>query len=189
MGEVTMSAQDNSTVCQKFRCTRSYTHDYKCASCPSKHSVLAPDTITILLADQHTPDSMPPNADGSCTLIVRLFNITIEELCFLSLGPLNNKGANWEGWKSFGVSELLLKCLDLGKRVFLSVLSGTEAVDGGPVSYTNSEQTVYSQFFGKGFFMMDVVKLISFPAPFHGIMKHELLDTEHEPLDSIVADI
>ena len=101
MGEVTMSAPDNSTVCQKFRTTRSYTHDYKCASCPNRHSVLAPDTITILLADQHAPDSMPPNADGSCTLIVRLFNITIEELCFLSLGPLNNKGANWEGWKSF----------------------------------------------------------------------------------------
>ena len=55
MGEVTMSAPDNSTVCQKFRTTRSYTHDYKCASCPNRHSVLAPDTITILLSDQHAP--------------------------------------------------------------------------------------------------------------------------------------
>ena len=78
--------------------------------------------------------SMPPMADGSCALIVRLFNISIEELCFFSLGPLNNLGGNWEGWKSFGISELLLKCLELGKRVFLSVLSGTEAVEGGPVS-------------------------------------------------------
>ena len=131
---------------------------------------------------------MPPNADGSCTLILRLFNITLEDLCFLSLGPLDDRGANWEGWRAFGVSELLIKCLDLGKRVFLSVLSGTEAVDGGPVSYTNSEQTVYSQFHGKGLYMMNMVKLISFPAPFQGIMKHELHDTELEPLGSIIAD-
>ena len=27
MGEVTMSAPDNSMVCHRFRCTRSYTHD------------------------------------------------------------------------------------------------------------------------------------------------------------------
>ena len=128
-------------------------------------------------------------ADGSCALIVRLFNISIEELCFFSLGPLNNLGGNWEGWKSFGISELLLKCLDLGKRVFLSVLSGTEAVEGGPVSYTNSEQTVFSEFFGKGLYMMDMVKLLSFPALFQGITKHELCDTELEPLGSIVADI
>ena len=129
MGEVTMTAPDNSTVTQKFRTTRSFTHDYKCASCPSRHSVLRSDTITVLLSDQHAPESMPPMADRSCALVVRLFNISIEELCFYSLGPLNNVGGNWEGLKSFGISELLLKCLEMGKRVFLSVLSGTEAVE------------------------------------------------------------
>ena len=77
----------------------------------------------------------------------------------------------------------------MGKRVFLSVLSGTEAVEGGPVSYTNSAQTVFSQFFGKGLNMMGMVKLVSFPAPFQGITKHELRDTEQEPLGSFMADI
>ena len=83
----------------------------------SKHSVLAPDTITILISDRHAPDCMPPNADGSCTLILRLFGIMIEDLCYLSLGPLNEKGVNWEDWKTSGVSELLIKCMDQGKRV------------------------------------------------------------------------
>ena len=189
MGEVTMVSPDNSQVCHRYRCTRSFTYDYKCSSCVSKHSVLAPDTITILISDQHAPDSMPPNADGSCTLIIRLFGITIEDLCFLSLGPLNEKGANWEGWRAFGVSELLIKCLDQGKRVFLAVVSGTEAVEGGPVSYTNSEQTVFSQFHGKGLYMKNLVHLISFPSPLQGIVKHELRDSEREPIGSIVADL
>ena len=79
---------------------------------------------------------------------------------------------------AFRVSELMIKCLDQGKRVFLSVLSGTEAVEGGPVSYTNSEQTVYSQFHGKGLYMKDMVHLISFPSPLQGIVKHKLCDTE-----------
>ena len=56
-------------------------------------------------------------ADGLCVLVERLFNITIEELNFYALGPINNFGGNWEGLKSFGISELLLKCNDLGKRV------------------------------------------------------------------------
>ena len=77
---------------------------------------------------------MPLNAHDSCTHILRLFGITIEDLCYLSLGPLNEKGVNWEGWRAFGVSELLIKCIDQGKRVFLAVVSGTEAVEGGPVS-------------------------------------------------------
>ena len=54
-----------------------------------------------------------------------------EYLCYLLLGPLNEKGMNWEGWRAFGVSELLIKCIDQGKRVFLAVVSGTEAVEGG----------------------------------------------------------
>ena len=69
------------------------------------------------------------------------------------------------------------------------MVSGTEAVEGGPVSYTNSEQTVYSQFHGKGFYMKEMVHLISFPSPLQGIVKHELRDTEREPIGSIVADL
>ena len=103
-------------------------------------------------------------ADGSCALVVRLCNITIEELNFYVLGPINNFGGNWENLKSFGISELLLKCNDMGKRVFLSVVSGTECVEGGPVSYTNSAQTCFSKFMGKGLPMVGMVRLVSFPA-------------------------
>ena len=96
MGEVTLCSPDNSSVTLKCRATRSYTRDYKCASCPNRHSVLAADTITVVLGDQHCPESMPPMADGSCALVVRLCNITIEELNFYVLGPINNFGGNWE---------------------------------------------------------------------------------------------
>ena len=85
-------------------------------------------TITVVLGDQHCPESMLPMADGSFALVVRLYKITIEELNFYVLGPINNFGGNWENLKSFGISELLLKCNYLGNRVFLSVLSGTECV-------------------------------------------------------------
>ena len=34
-----------------------------------------------------------------------------------------------------------------------------------------------------------MVKLVSFPAPFQGITKHELRDTEQQPLGSVMADI
>ena len=70
------------------------------------------------------------------------------------------------------MAELLIKCMDQGKRVFLAAVSGTEAVEGGPVSYTNSEQTVFSQFHGKGLYMKGLVHLISFPSPLQGIVKH-----------------
>ena len=56
-------------------------------------------------------------------LVVRLSNITVEELNYYVFGSLNNFGGNWENLKRFGVSELLLKCNDMGKRVFLSVVS------------------------------------------------------------------
>ena len=93
--------------------------------------MLIADTITVVLGDQHCPESMPPMADGSCALMVRLSNITLEEMNFYVFGAINNFGVNWENLKSFGISELLLKLNDLGKRVFLSVVSGTECVEGG----------------------------------------------------------
>ena len=120
-------------------------------------------------------------------LIIRLFGLTLEDLCFLSLGPLNEKGVPWEGWKAYGVAELLIKCMDQGKRVFLAAVSGTEAVEGGMVSYTNSEQTMFSQFHGKGLFLKGLVALISYPSPMQGKVKHELRD--REPVSSILFDL
>ena len=65
MGEVTLCSPDNSGVTLKCRTTRSYKRDYKCASCPSRHSVLSADTITVVIGDQHCPESMPPMAVGA----------------------------------------------------------------------------------------------------------------------------
>ena len=61
----------------------------------------------------------------------------------------------------------------------LEDLSGTEVVEGGPVGYTNSEQTLFSQFHGNGLFLKGLVALISYPAPMQGKVKHELRDTDH----------
>ena len=107
----------------------------------------------------------------------------------MTLGQLNDRGANWEGWKSYGVSELLIKAEKQGKRIFLAVVSGTEVVEGGPVSITNSQQTLFSQFHSKGLFLKGLAALICFPAPLQYKVKHELRDTAREPISSIMSDL
>ena len=84
----------------------------------------------------------------------------MEDLCYLSLGQLNEKGANWEGWKSYGISELLIKAAEQGKKVFIAVLFGTEVVEDGPISIVNSQQTVLSQFHSRGLFLKDLADLV-----------------------------
>ena len=72
MGEVTLCSPDNSSVTLKCRTTRSYWRDYKCVSCPSRHSVLSADTITVVNGDQHCPESesyfRPYNYFRACSL-------------------------------------------------------------------------------------------------------------------------
>ena len=45
----------------------------------------------------------------------------MEDLSYLSLGQLNEKGDNWEGWKSSGIPELLIKDTEEGKKVYITV--------------------------------------------------------------------
>ena len=61
----------------------------------------------------------------------------MKEVNYLFLG-LNEMGPNWQGMKSHGIADLLIKCTEQGKKVYLAVLSGTEMVEGGPVSIVNS---------------------------------------------------
>ena len=42
---------------------------------------------------------------------------------------------------------------------------------------------------GKGLPMLGMVMLVSFPAPMQCISKHELRDTDQEPLSSVMADL
>ena len=106
-----------------------------------------------------------------------------------TLGQLNERGANWEGWKSYGVSELLIKAEEQGNKVFLAVLSGTEVLEGCPVSMSNSHQTVFSQFHSRGLFLKDLAALVSFPAPLQHKVKHKMRDTAKDPVSSIMRDI
>ena len=69
------------------------------------------------------------------------------------------------------------------------MLSGTEVVEGGPVSISNSQQTLFSQFHSKGLFLKDLAALVCFPAPLQYKVKHELRDTANEPVSSIMRDI
>ena len=85
------------------------------------------------------------------------------------------------------MSELLLKCEKQGKRIFLAVVSGTEVVEGGPVSINNSQQTLFSQFHSKGLFLKGLAAVICFPAPLQYKVKHELRDTASEPVSSILS--
>ena len=96
------------------------------------------------------------------------------------MGGLESLRCGRASWQSF---------IDQGKRVFLVAVTGTEAVEGGPVSYTNSEQTLFSQFHGKGLVLKGLVALISDPSPMQGKVKHELRDSDREPVSSILSDL
>ena len=156
---------------------------------PSRHSVFNADTITVLIGDEHCPESMPPLPNGSCACVIRLSKITVEQLNYYVFGTLNSFQGNWENLKRFGVAELLLKIWDMGKIVFLGIVSGTEFLDGGPVSYTESAQVCFSQFMGKAQPMEGTFRLLMFPAPLLCRSKHQSRDTAIEPLSSVMADI
>ena len=49
LGQITMISPVNYQHVHRYQCTRSFSYDYKFLSCKSKHSVLDPDTITILI--------------------------------------------------------------------------------------------------------------------------------------------
>ena len=66
-------------------------------------------------------------ADRSRAAILRYGGMTIEVFNYY-IGPL------WIEKGNYGIVELLIKKQDQGKRVNLFVLSGTELVEGGPVS-------------------------------------------------------
>ena len=79
--------------------------------------------------------------------------------------------------------------MEQGKRIFLAAVSGTEEVDGGPVSYTNSQQTLFLQFHSKGLFLKGLAALICFAAPLQAKVKHKLKDTDREHVISILSDL
>ena len=69
------------------------------------------------------------------------------------------------------------------------VLSGTEVVEGGPVSIVNSQQTLFSHFHNKGFYLKDLTNVIGFPAPMQHKEPHELRDLPNEPMLSVMTDL
>ena len=187
--EVTMVAPDGSGNTVKAMCTSSYNWEYKCLSCPNQHSVFNTDTVTVLVGDEHSPETMPPMPNGSCACIIRLSKVTVEILNYYIFGTLNDFKGNYDKIGRFGVSELLLKLWKMGKRVLLGITSGTEFMEGGPVSYTESAQVCFSQFMGREQPIEGMVKLLTFPAPLLLRSKHQTRDTAMEPLTSAMADI
>ena len=119
-----------------------------------------PDNITIVLGDQFNPDTMSKNTDGTCTCLIRYHGLTIEDLNYLVFGPISHHRSSWQGLKSDGKAELLDTCQEMGKKVYLLVLSGTEVVEGGPVSIVNSQQTLFSQFCNKGLYLTNLTNTI-----------------------------
>ena len=69
------------------------------------------------------------------------------------------------------------------------MLSGTEVVEGGPVSIVNSQQTLFSQFHNRGLFLKDLACLVCLPAPLQHKVPHELRDTANEPVLSVMTDL
>ena len=77
----------------------------------------------------------------------------------------------------------------MGEKVYLLVLSGTEVVEGGPVSIVNSQQTLFSQFCNKGLYLKNLTNTIGFPAPLQHKEPHPRRDFPDEPMLSIVTDV
>ena len=86
------------------------------------------DNITILLGDQFTPDTMPKNTDGTCTCLIRYHGLTMEDLNYLVFGPISQHGSSWQGLKSYGIAEWLIKCQQMGGK---SLRAGTFRDQGG----------------------------------------------------------
>ena len=151
--------------------------------------MLDPFSLTIVLADHFSPDTMPQNTDRSCTCLIRYHGLTMEDLNYLILGPASEHGPNWHGLKAYGIEDLLIKGQEMGKRVYMMVLSGTKVVEGGPVSIVNSQQTLFSQFCNKGMYLKDLTSIIGFPAPLQHKEPHKRRDFPDEPMLSIVTDV
>ena len=69
----------------------------------------------------------------------------------------------------------------------MMVLSGTELVEGGPVSIVNSQQTLFSQFCNKGLYVKNQTSIIGFPAPLHHKEPDQRREFPDEP--SILTDV
>ena len=62
----------------------------------------------------------------------------------------------------FGISKLSIFLI---LWYLLYILSGTEVVEGGPVSIVNSQQTLLSQFSNRELYGKSLTNLVGFPAP------------------------
>ena len=69
------------------------------------------------------------------------------------------------------------------------MLSGTEVLEGSPVSLVNSQQTLFSQFHNRGLYLKDLACLVCFPAPLQHKVPLELRDTANEPVLSVMTDL
>ena len=73
------------------------------------------------------PLNSGPTVTG-CTCLIRFHGLTMEDLSYLVLGPLNEMGPNLQGLKSYGIADLLIKCTEQGKE---GVTSGAVRDRGG----------------------------------------------------------
>ena len=64
-GEITLINPDHGNdhrvrlEVNRYKCTRSFDYNFRCLSCQSGHTILDPDSITIVLADHFCPDTLP----------------------------------------------------------------------------------------------------------------------------------
>ena len=65
------------------------------------------------------------------------------------LGPLSVHGRNWTQLGVYGLGELLMKVMDMGRRATMRVTSGNEYIEGGPVRVVNQQQVLVSQISNK----------------------------------------
>ena len=97
-------------------------------------------------------------------------------------------GRNWQGLGNYGIKDLLVKIQEMGKKIYLFVLSGTEVMEGGPVSIVNSQKTLLSQFGNRELYCKTLTNLVGFPFPFYHKEPHTRRDTVDQPLACIMKD-
>ena len=112
----------------------------------------------------------------------------MEDLNYLVFGPISEHGPSTQGLKLYGIADLLITCQGMVKKVYLMVLSGTEVVEGGPVSIVNSQQALFSQFCNKGLYLKNLTNIIGFPVPLQHKEQPLRRDFADKPMLSIVTD-
>ena len=178
--------------------TRSWDTMGFCTTCPTKHHMMEPEIVHIVLSDQHAPAILP--GGPVCVGSYRVMNLGMNDLCRFILEPsldMIRTDQNTEHI-AFGLITLIKECVKAEKPLILGVTSGTGEYLEGPLQYCAgmdrimrwSNSRTLKVIHGKGRDVKSVIKTV-FVAPATPHLDYEAykLPVNPEGMKATVADL